>query len=98
MPCNPDCWPRGFDGLSGLTEPQAISFALGIIPTDLNDGLQDAQNFILDGQAEFASAATKLANNQFAVGLESAIDGFYSVFVYAPDDVIFSLTGSLLGM
>jgi hypothetical protein len=88
----------GFDGLSGLTEPQAVSFGLGIIPTDLSDGLQDAQNFILEGQGEFANAATEFANNQFASGLESAVDGFDTAFVYAPDDVIFGLAGSLLGM
>jgi hypothetical protein len=88
----------GFDGLSGLTEPQAISFGLGIIPTNLSDGLQDAQNFILEGQGEFANAATEFANNQFATGLESVVDGFDTAFVYAPDDVIFGLAGSLLGM
>lgn len=87
------------EALAGKPISVALPIALtSPAPTDLAEGLSDAQNWLTIGQDNFSAADTDFLGGDWGDGLANVIAGLNFDLVNSPDDFLVGAISSLLGV
>lgn len=92
-----DVTANGIEALTGSPESGDFPISVVDVPDGLAAGIAEAEHFISDGPASFASGFADFATGDIIDGLENNIYALEVTFIDAPNAIILGLADSLFG-